>query len=66
MLYLIVGDFYERNYQLTFVVRDVEAFFKYRFGDVYSEFYGGIYKYLNELLDMIDVDLSKCAKPDYK
>ena len=23
-------------------------------------------KYLNELLDMLDVDLDKCAKPDYK
>ena len=23
-------------------------------------------KYLNELLDMIDVDLSKCAKPEYE
>lgn len=38
-----VEDFYERNYQLTFVARDVEAFFKYRFGDVYPEFYGGMY-----------------------
>lgn len=38
-----VEDFYERNYQLTFVARDVEAFFKYRFGDVYPDFYGGMY-----------------------
>lgn len=38
-----VEDFYERNYQLTFVARDVEAFFKYRFGDIYPDFYGGMY-----------------------
>lgn len=36
-------EYYERNYQMTFVARDVEAFLKYRYEGKYPEYYGGMY-----------------------
>ena len=35
--------YYERSYQMTFVARNVEAFFKYRYDNKYPDFYGGMY-----------------------
>ena len=35
--------YYERNHQMTFVSRDVEAFLKYRYGGRYPDYYGGMY-----------------------
>ena len=35
--------YYERNYQMTFVARDVEAFLKYRYDGKYPDYYGGMY-----------------------
>lgn len=35
--------YYERNYQMTFVARDVEAFLRYRYDGKYPDYYGGMY-----------------------
>lgn len=35
--------YYERNYQMSFVARDVEAFLKYRYDGKYPDYYGGMY-----------------------
>lgn len=35
--------YYERNYQMTFVARDVDAFLKYRYDGKYPDYYGGMY-----------------------
>jgi len=35
--------YYERNYRMTFVARNVEAFFRYRYDNKYPDFYGGMY-----------------------
>ena len=36
-------EYYERNYQLSFEARNVEAFFKYRYDGSYPDYYGGMY-----------------------
>lgn len=38
-----LSKYYERNYQMTFVSRNVDAFFKYRYDGAYPEYYGGMY-----------------------
>lgn len=38
-----LSKYYERNYQMTFVSRNVDAFFKYRYDGGYPEYYGGMY-----------------------
>ena len=35
--------YYERNYQMSFVARDIEAFLKYRYDGKYPDYYGGMY-----------------------
>lgn len=35
--------YYERNYQMSLVARNVEAFFKYRYDGKYPDYYGGMY-----------------------
>ena len=35
--------YYERNYQMSFVARDVDAFLKYRYNGKYPDYYGGVY-----------------------
>lgn len=38
-----LAEYYERNYQKTFVARNVDAFLKYRYDGKYPEYYGGMY-----------------------
>ena len=35
--------YYERNYQMSLVARNVEAFLKYRYNGKYPDYYGGMY-----------------------
>ena len=35
--------YYERNYQMSLVARNVEAFLKYRYDGKYPDYYGGMY-----------------------
>ena len=36
-------EYYERNYQMSLVARNVEAYFKYRYDKKYPDYYGGMY-----------------------
>lgn len=36
-------DYIEKNYKMSLVARNVEAFFKYRYDGVFPDYYGGIY-----------------------
>ena len=38
-----LSKYYERNYQKTFVARNVMAFLKYRYDGKYPDYYGGMY-----------------------
>ena len=38
-----LSKYYEKNYEKTFVARDVEAFLKYRHEGKYPDYYGGMY-----------------------
>ena len=38
-----ISDYYERNYQMTFVARNIEAFLKYRYNGIFPDYYGGMY-----------------------
>lgn len=53
--------YYERNYQMTFVARDVEAFLKYRHDGEYPEYYGGMY--ISDNADNLMVQIVKDKIP---
>lgn len=38
-----IDNFYEKNYQMSFVARNIEAFLKYRYDGKYPDYYGGMY-----------------------
>ena len=38
-----LSEYYEKNYEKTFVARDAEAFLKYRYKGKYPDYYGGMY-----------------------
>lgn len=60
--------YYERNYQMTFVARDVEAFLKYRYNGEYPDYYGGMYisdNALNLIVQIVKDKLPQSGTREY-
>lgn len=63
-----ISDFYERNYQLTLVGRNVEAFLKYRYDGKFPDYYGGMYisdDSNNLVVQIVEDKMPKSGTRDY-
>lgn len=63
-----IDEYYERNYQMTFVARNVEAFLKYRFNGEFPNFYGGMYisdDAYNLIVQIVDKNIPEKGTMEY-
>ncbi|MBR2139035.1 MAG: helix-turn-helix transcriptional regulator [Bacilli bacterium] len=60
--------YYERNYEMTFIARNTEAFFKYRYEGKFPDYYGGMYisdRSYNLIVQIVKEKLPEKGTRDY-